>query len=210
MTRQAKRPPQPRVIGKALIELAERMTLDPMPPSSVRLEDIYGPCIELDDESANMGTGDAELDDLLRDWPGGGLIGIAPEDIPPEYSPAAFWKLMKTMMALVVTLREDGWYQPSDTARAGQVSALRRRGIRDVRRDLIRGILQRLPALYRAHPTSLLTIERVREELWLLGTDPNAGSSPVLKSCREVSARTIKDDLRHISRTMNGVQRTSE
>jgi hypothetical protein len=175
------------------------MTLEPLPaPTGPRLEDVYGASIELDD--ADAGTDDAAMDDLLKDWPGGVLIGIAPESVPPEYSPAEFWEFMTNIMALVVPLREDGWQQPDPGhAAGGRTSGASRRSVRTARRDLVREILLGLPEAYRRNPTNRRTIGRVHEQLWLRGAGADADASPVLRSCRTVTIRTVAEDLRKIS-----------
>jgi hypothetical protein len=108
------------------------------------------------------------------------------------------------LLALVDTLLAEGWLPPGGHAAAGKASAATRHGIQALRRILIEhAILPKLPKMRRKRLTSPLTVEKVHEELWLLGDHEHAGNSPVLKSCRKVAKSTVAEDLRQISLQSN-------
>jgi hypothetical protein len=104
------------------------------------------------------------------------------------------------LLTLVDILLAKGWLPPGMHAAAGRASAAKRYGVPAIRRILIEHrILPELPAQYRQHRYSDLTITEVHRRLRAFGTSEYAGNSAVLKSCRTVSRRTVAKDLAQIS-----------
>jgi hypothetical protein len=184
---------KPLVIGEALRALASVMTI-PWPRAEWTTDRERYPNEYAIDAEYFLDEARCRWDELLLDCPDG----------PPPGDPleilAGYRTLTINLAVLLEVLEADGWYRPGGQATAGQTSGQLRRSVRDARRALIKGILQGLPPFNQRHPTALQTIERVCEELWILGTSEQADASPVLRTCREVKPSTVAADLRWVSR----------
>jgi hypothetical protein len=189
MAKQRRPPKRPAPVideGSALRRLAERLTLEPLPMPPVRLKEVYRPVPGIPDEPDAV---------LPFELPAGTLLGF------PPGTPAAIRKLAINVAAILISLEEGGWRPPGAHVAAGKASGSARRAVQAVRRKLIEhSILPQLTQQQRNHLRSVSTIEAVHRLLQELGSAPDAENSPVLRSCRTVSERTIAEDLAQISR----------
>jgi hypothetical protein len=98
--------------------------------------------------------------------------------------------------ALADALVEQGWRPPSASAgqRAGGKASGQARIVgKVVRRALVDGIVQNLPASYRNHPRSAATLNRVADELRKLAASPYL--SERMKAWATGSHATLKTDI---------------